>query len=166
VRTDNLIAAGTVVEVINDKSLVKADVLGRITDWLPVLQQANSIKKHFVSVAVNQQVLVLANRYVIGSLFNLDCAEPLGASGHIDITEYSDGTRIEYDTQTGLLKVNCVGKTLIESPSIKLVGAVTIVGDINHQGKLSNTAGIDTAGNISDAKGDLTSHAHINVAAR
>ncbi len=161
-----MIVVGTVVAARSDQALVKVNVLGRVTTWLPVLQQANDFKKQLVSMRLNQQVLVLANRYVVGSIFNVNCSEPQGATDHIDITEYADGTRIEYDTESHLLNVQCVGKTRIASAEIELVGGVKIIGDIDHQGTLSNTDGINTDGDISDSKGDLTSHPHSNAAPR
>lgn len=112
---NELIEAGTVVEVDTTKSLVKVDLLGVITDWLPLLAQANSFKKQFVSVRTGQQVVVLANRYVVGSIFNVDCKEPDGSNEHIDISLYEDGTRIEYDTQAKTLLVDCVGEVNVKS---------------------------------------------------
>lgn len=175
-----VIHIGTVVEVKTDKSLVKVDVLGRITDWLPVLQQANSFKRQFVSLRKNQQVVVLANRVVIGSIFNVDCSEPDGANEHIDIVEYEDGTRVEYDSEAKTLKVDAVGDLHItcknavvkadhfdvEATDMTFTGTTTFTGDITHNGKFNNTDGIETDGIIKDAKGDLTNHPHIGVAPR
>jgi len=107
--SEQVIHIGTVVEAKAEKSLVKVDVLGRITDWLPLLQQANSFKRRFVSMRKGQQVVVLANRVVIGSIFNVDCLEPDGANEHIDVVEYEDGTRIEYDTEAKTLNIEAVG---------------------------------------------------------
>ncbi len=104
-----LIHIGTVVDVDASQSLVKVDCLGRETDWLPLLQQANSFKRQFVSVRTGQQVVVLANRVVLGSIFNADCSEPEGANEHIDIVEYEDGTRFEYDTELKKLTIYAVG---------------------------------------------------------
>lgn len=120
----NLVLCGTVVEASSNKSLVKVDVLGRVTQWLPLLQQANSFKKGFSSVRVGQQVVVLANRYVIGSIFNVDCKEPASANSDTDITEYEDGTRIEYNSRTSELSIKAVGDI-----TINVAGNTTINTD-------------------------------------
>jgi len=106
-----LIYSGTIVKTKpeGNKSLAIVNVLGRETDWLPVLQQANSFKKSYTPIRVGEQVTVLVNRYVLRSTFNVDCKEPEGANDHTDITEYEDGTRIEYDTNSKALTVNAVG---------------------------------------------------------
>ncbi len=142
----DLIGAGTVEEIDSDKSLVKVNMLGRITDWLPLLQQANSFKRKFVSVRKGQQVVVLANRYVIGSIFNVDCKEPDGANDHIDITDYEDGTRIEYDTESKTLKVNCVGDINVECVNA-VVKAKTVNVD-SQDIKLNGGKGVVTGNHI------------------
>ena len=105
-----LIYTGTITEVKaeGDTSLAIVNVLGRKTDWLPVLQQANSFKKHYTPIRVGEQVSVFINRFVIRGIFNLDCKEPDGANSYTEITEYEDGTRIEYNTQEKVLTVNAV----------------------------------------------------------
>ena len=110
---DELIQAGSVIEVHGSQALVKVNVLGRETDWLPVLQQANAFKKHYVSMRLGEQVVVLANRYVVGSIFNTDCKEPSGSSNATDIVEYEDGTRFEYNTQSKTLVISCVGDVTV-----------------------------------------------------
>jgi len=121
INEQDLVYSGTVVEAHDTSSLVKVNVLGRITDWLPLLQQANSFKRTFTSVRVGQQVVVLANRYVVGSIFNIDCKEPTNASNDTDITEYEDGTRIEYNSSKSELSIKAVGDI-----TINVVGNTTI----------------------------------------
>ena len=171
---------GTVVGVKRDKPVVQVDILGRLTDWLPVLSQANSFKKQFTPLRRGEQVVVLANRVVIGSIYNFDCAEPTGADEKIDITEYEDGTRFEYDSDKKRLTIKAVGKIhiickeaslkadliTVEAPNITLTGAIEIIGDISQTGKFKNTGGIETDGSVKDNKGDLTSHHHPKVAPR
>lgn len=117
---DELIEAGTVVEVDATKSLVKVDLLGVITTWLPMLQQANSFKRQFVSLRIGQQVVVLANRYVIGAIFNVDCKEPNGSNEHIDICVYEDGTRIEYNSKSKQLTINAVGEVSVNASKVNV----------------------------------------------
>lgn len=104
-----MIEAGTVVAVRKGQALVKVLILGRTTEWLPVLQQANSFRRKFTPVRCGEQVVVLANRYVVGAIFNKDCSEPEGANEHCDVIEYEDGTRISYDTKAKHLQVKAAG---------------------------------------------------------
>jgi len=85
------------------------NVLGRKTDWLPVLQQANSFKRKYTPIRTGEQVTVLINRYVLRSIFNVDCKEPEGANDHTEITEYEDGTRVMYDSQEKIMGIEAVG---------------------------------------------------------
>ena len=107
----DLIYSGTIVETktTGDKSLAIVNVLGRKTDWLPVLQQANSFKRKYTPIRTGEQVTVLINRYVLRSIFNVDCKEPEGANDHTEITEYEDGTRVMYDSQEKIMGIEAVG---------------------------------------------------------
>jgi len=139
-QLDNLIQAGTVVEADANRALVKVNVLGAVSDWLPILMQANSFKKHWVGLRVGMQVLVLANRYVLGSIYNKDCAEPSGASDTTDIQDYDDGTLISYDSKAHHLDVHLVaGATL----SVQSTGGINFKGDVTLDGAL-DVSGITT----------------------
>jgi len=129
-QLDNLIQAGTVVESDVNRALVKVNVLGAVSDWLPILMQANSFKKHWVGLRVGMQVVVLANRYVLGSIYNKDCAEPAGATDSTDIQDYEDGTRIVYDSQAKTLTIDAVGDILIKAINAKIdVAKAVVVAD-------------------------------------
>lgn len=112
-----MIDCGTVAKSKSNKgqSVVKVNLLGRLTEWLPVLQEADSFKRKYRPIRKGTQVIVLANRYVVGALFNQDCSEPDGANDHIDITEYEDGTRIKYDTKIKVLTVIAAGDVKIKT---------------------------------------------------
>jgi len=127
-QEDELVQAGTVIEAHATKSLVRVNVLGRETDWLPMLQAVNSYKRQFVPVRVDEQVVVLANRYVIGSIFNIECKEPAGVSDKVEVTEYEDGTRFVYDTATKKLEIDAAGDIEI---TITGNAKLTINGDTN-----------------------------------
>jgi len=139
-QLDNLIQAGTVVEADASHALVKVNVLGAVSDWLPIMMQANGFKKHWVGLRVGMQVVVLANRYVLGSIYHQACPEPLGANDSIDIQDYDDGTSITYDSKAHHLDVRLVaGATL----SIQSTGGINVKGDITLDGALT-VSGITT----------------------
>lgn len=178
--TTKLIDIGVVVGVKPKQALVRVDLLGHITDWLPVMQQANSFKRRFTSLREGQQVVVLNNRVVIGSIYNRDCPEPDGSNEHVDVVEYEDGTRIVYDTKAKILTVNNVGDiqvtcvnasitadtATLDAETFDVTAETTFNGDITHNGKFTNSDGIETQGSIKDKKGDLTSHGHPKVSPR
>lgn len=143
---DELIQAGTVAKVHTTQSLVKVNVLGRETDWLPVLQQASAFKKRFVGLRTGEQVVVLANRYVIGSIFNVECKEPDGSGSHTDITEYEDGTRIEYNTQSKTLNIACVGDLNVVCKNAVVEAESVAVNSTDI--KLNNGSGVVTGAHI------------------
>ncbi|TDO97446.1 phage baseplate assembly protein V [Marinomonas balearica] len=109
-----LIECGTVIEAKEDQALVKAHILGRETDWLPILQQANEFKRHYTPPRIGQQVVILMGRYVLGSIFNKTCREPV-ANTTEDVTVYEDGTEIRYDSKTHTLTLKALDALKIET---------------------------------------------------
>ncbi len=106
-----MIDCGTVIESKSDhgQSVVKVNILGLESNWLPVLQEANSFKRKASPIPKGTQVVVLNNRYVIGAIFNNGCPEPDGASDSVEVIEYADGTRITYDTEAKTLNIDGAG---------------------------------------------------------
>ena len=113
---------GKISEINVEKSLVRVDVLGRITPWLPVLQMANSFKRHWIALRVDEQVLVLDGAFVIRGIFNADCKEPIGADYINEIIEYEDGTTIEYNTFDKTLAINSTGSVNVTAKSVNVRG--------------------------------------------
>ncbi len=130
-----MIDCGTVTESKSDQgqAVVKVNILGRTTQWLPVLQEANSFKRKASPVREGTQVVVLLNRYVIGAIFNQDSPEPNGANGSCEVCEYEDGTVIKYDTQNKQLSVTASGEI-----TINVSGDVTLQAGGNVQADASN----------------------------
>ncbi len=114
---NNLIVVGTVTESksADGVSLARVKILDRVSDFLPVVQTANSFKTHAVPVRPGEQVIVLSpfgngdSGFIIGSIFNKGQKEPQGYGENKEVTEFSDGTIISYDTAAKLLDVNAVG---------------------------------------------------------
>lgn len=129
-QVKNLISVGTVTEVDASKSLAKVDILGRETDFLPVVQRANSFKREFIPVRVGEQVVVLCPDgdsdfgTILGSIFNQGCKEPSGSGQTIEITEYEDGTKVSYDVSAKELKIEATNKiTIIASGDVDVTCA-------------------------------------------
>ncbi len=102
-RTNNIIQIGTVVETDNKKALARVNILGRVTDFLPVKMIGNSFIKVFIPVRVGEQVMVVCpygnanSGFIIPSIFNKSCKEPVGSSPDLAIVEFSGGVRIDSD---------------------------------------------------------------------
>ncbi len=122
------------------QAVVKVNILGRESEWLPVVQQASSFKRAYCPVPPGTQVLVLSNRYVLGSLFCADAPEPEGGNEHIEVAEYSDGTRISYDTNAKVFNIEGVGELTINMQGSAKVNAQTI--------ELNGGEGVVTGGHI------------------
>lgn len=127
------------------KALVRVDILGRQSDWMPVLSMANDFVKVWVPPKIGMQVLVISSLgdanggFVLPSIFNTSCKEPTGASDTNAIVEVG-ACRIEVAQESVTIKAP-QGVT-IDSPT------VTMSGDLS------------VAGNISDSRGDLTGRTH------
>jgi len=102
-RINNLIQIGTVVEIDESKALGRVNVLGRVTDFLPVKMIGNSFVKVFIPIRVNEQVLVVSpygnanSGFIIPSIFNVNCKEPNGANDENVVIEFSKGVKIVCD---------------------------------------------------------------------
>lgn len=116
--------------------------------------------------SVGEQVLVLApeadteRAIVIGSLSS--DASPHPASDGSTLIEFEDGARILYNPESHTLDAVLPdgGKALLEAPGgIRLVGPLTVEGDINLQGKMTATDDVVAGGK------SLKSHKHTNVQA-
>jgi len=128
-----LLEFGTVVEVKSNKALARVNILGRVTDFLPILSSANSFKREFTLLRVNQQVAVLDDLLILGSIFNKNCPEPLGAS-HKEIVIYEDGTIISYDSSKQELFINAVKNINIKAVNLNITASKTsfMGGKISH----------------------------------
>lgn len=129
----NLIRVGEVTSV--DPAGYKARV--RFIDQedtesydLFILATNTGRKKRYVTPDVGDSVLCLflpsgvETGFIIGTYYEDDAERP-GGSEDVDVVEYSDGTRIEYDLQSGALTVS--GAQLVEVSDVQEV-AVEVGG--------------------------------------
>jgi len=188
-RINNLIQVGTVVEIDNSKALARVNVLGRVTDFLPVKMIGNSFVKVFIPIRVNEQVLVVCpfgnanSGFIVPSIFNVNCKEPSGSNPDTAIIEFAGGVRIDCDGKTvnvtAPVNVNVTATTATVTATNTVItstttnnGNVTINGNLAVNGNIAmNGAGgnggvaeitgdLKVSGIIYDSKGDLTNHTH------
>ncbi len=116
----------TVCEINKEKGLVKVNINGRVTNWLPCVLSTPSIGQQVAIVEFEND----GTGFVIGSLSRID-GNPIDIHiGNIDI--WCDGL-----------------KTKIKSP-------VEITGDVVIRGKLEVDKEIKTHKKVFDSRGDLS----------
>ena len=137
----NIVQVGTVTETKSSEglALARVNILGRVTDFLPVVMISNSFIKVWIPVQVNEQVLVASpfgeanSGFIIPSIYNKKAKEPTGSTDKNVIV------------QIGNVTFKCDGETItIDSKNFKL----------DDGGNLTIT------GRITDTLGDLTGHEH------
>jgi len=191
-KINNLIQIGTISEVKSDKALARVSLLGRVTDFLPVLSQSNAFKKHYIPARVGEQVVVLApfgeasGGVILRGVYNTKTKEP-SANTSKEVQEYEDGTKISYDSSAKELKIEASDKiniicqsatvtannvditaTTSNTGDVTINGSLTVSQLITGQGGLAISGGsgasvsgnINLTGDISDSRGNLTSHTH------
>ena len=116
----NLIQIGTVTEVKSAEglALARVNILGRVTDFLPVLMWANDFVKVWMPIRVGQQVIVLSpfgnanSGIILPSIYNKGCKEPNGADDKKVVIDFANGVRIESDgeniTANAQLSINLI----------------------------------------------------------
>jgi len=191
-RINNLIAIGTVTESKSAEgiAMVRVQILNRVTDFLPVMQKANSYKKEAAPILPGEQVIVLHpygngdSGIVLGSIFNKGEKEPAGYSNSKEVTVYMDGTVISYDASSKVMEINAVGTInvtcknanlvaenvtvnataiSVDATSVDITASTTNNGNVSISGNLDVTGNVSAAGSISDSKGSLTGHVHLGV---
>lgn len=158
----NLLRLGTVEEVdyaaarvrvrIGDAADPSATLL---TDWLPWQADAGQHRRAWRPLAAGQTVMVLAPGGEMAAGLALSAgysdANPAPSdNGTVDVVEFGDGARLEYDhaakamriTTPGTLAVTFAGDIEVTAPTIRIVGNVEV------QGKITST-GDQIAGGVS-----------------
>ncbi len=140
-RIDNLVNVGTISEIDADgKALVRVNVLGRVTWWMPVMMFANSFKQSFAPVRVGEQVLVICpggqadSGVVLRGIFNTECMEPEGSSRDVEKTTYEDGSWFSYDSSSNQLKGEVKGDvelTATKDTTVTVNGNATVTVNKN-----------------------------------
>ena len=146
-RINNLCQIGTISEVYttqrpkdhDDYALfAKVDVMGRTTDFFPVMAQMGEFKKHYCPPYVGEQVMVMcpfgnANvGYIIRGVFSHD-KEPITHSKKDRLTEYvkyKDETKAEISLKDEHIKLETPNKIIIRVENAKPI-------EIFAEGKIS-----------------------------
>lgn len=125
----NMIRVGRVTEVDAAQALAKLRVGGFDTDWLPWAVHRAGGTRTASAPTVGEQRLLFSpfgddGQGVIGpAIYQEDHAAPTD-SATVEATEFSDGTRVEYDTASHTLTVTVQG-----GPVLLTADTVTVTAD-------------------------------------
>lgn len=173
-RVDNLLRVGTVEEVRAGKARVRTGKI--LTDWRPYLVQRAGSSKRSWRISVGEQVLLLslsgdlANAFVLPAINSLENPEPHDHES-ADHIEYPDGAVIEYNPDTGALKVTGITTAEVQAtehvkvdcPETETTGNLLVGGDITVKGN-STFEGAATMKSTALVEGALTGKAGASIA--
>lgn len=151
---------GTVIE--RDGALCRVQ-LGEIeTPLIPWLAGRAGGARIWSPPSIGEQVLVLspeadfANGLVLLGVFS--DANPAPADDDATLIQFEDGTRLRYDSATSELSiVVATGSIEIEAPELRIVGNLSIEGDVELTGKMTASDDVVAAGK------SLKGHKHLQV---
>ena len=125
---------GKVSKVDKGKGLVKVDILGRESHWLPCVGGTPSVGQQ---VAFHEGGDVDGTGMVYGS------------------TSMTDGNKLSYHING--IDITADGSTItIKASEIKITADIKIEGNMEIKGDLKVEGNIETTGTVTDEKGDLT----------
>ena len=149
-RFENLIRIGTIAELDYENKKLRVKTGELITDWLPWPAEIGKNFKRWRPLREGTQVVLAcpsgdtAQALIISMLYSNAVDSPLtDAEGNIDLIQFDDGTKLEYDSSSSTLTVDATSKITIkasemltlEAPNISIKGEVTQTdGDITSDG--------------------------------
>jgi phage baseplate assembly protein V len=155
-RLANLVLLGKVSDVDHAKARVKVKVGELETAWRPWLALRAGGNSNWHPPEIDEQVVVLsvngdpAQSVVLVGLYQ-DAHPAPSTDPDIDVSVYSDGTKISYDRKQHKLSAN-----LPVQASVELIapGGMTIEGDVTIAGS------VFIGGVIIDGGGNTNHHSH------
>lgn len=147
-----------------------------VSNPLPVSVPASKEDKYSFPFVINEHVCCLMDEncefgVVIGAIYNQKIKPPQG-SGNSSINISIGGQKLEIsvDRESGDLKIKSNGSVTVESPDVKVVGNLTVLGNVVAAGfagaggaPMNATAGITSNEDIQAAGVSLKGHTHIGA---
>ena len=169
----SMLMIGVVTALDEAQAAVRVDVDGQLTDWIPWLERrAGAAVRMWAPPQAGEQVLLgcpygdLAQAVVLGSIFSETHDAP--ASGK-DLTHatFADGTIVEYDSATHLLKINVgTGNVQItcQNATVAASGAVTLdAPTVSCTGNVNVSGNVQANGDVKAGSISLRNHKHGGV---
>lgn len=136
-RLAGLIQIGTIESVDYAAATARVRVGAILTAALPMVAQRAGKDRAWWPYEAGEQVCVLApsgdlaQGVILGAIYS-SAAPPNGDQAGIDRRSYQDGTVVEYDRNSGVLRAALTsGRVEITAPGgVNITGNVTVVGDV------------------------------------
>jgi len=132
--------------------------------WLPVIVPKSLKDKHYFMPDIGEIVVVLpdedgdfTNGYVLGAIYTAKTPPPPGSDKNKHIIRFEDGTEVEYDRASHLLRVSVPQgevKIIVQGGAgqVKIEGNLTVSGEIyDHNGE---------RGSLDQLRQTYNSHTH------
>lgn len=127
-RLHNVASYGTIAAVDHGRGLVRVNVAGRLTDWLPTPGLVGHNFRGSTPMRVGTQVMVLcaggdpANGVLAATLYSAALPAP-DNTGNVDVINWNDGARVHYDSAAQALLIDVPATGTVTTH----VGAASIV---------------------------------------
>jgi phage baseplate assembly protein V len=114
----NLIAIGTITDTDHARALVKVDVNGRKSQWLPVPGVIGQNHRGTNHMRKGTQVVVASpsgdpsNGVILQVLYS-GSLPSVSTDGAVDLVRWEDGTVAKYDTNSKTMTLNSVGDLVL-----------------------------------------------------
>lgn len=149
---------GYISEVDYAKGLARVSFKddGIVSPWLSIAVPNSKDTKFSLPMAVNEHVYCMMNddgdTGVIGGAIYSKQSQPSIVGGKVGVT-FSDGSKVEFDPESGKLIVNTQGDVEITASSkVKITGDLEVTGKIEANGEVTAKA--------STAPVNLSTHIH------
>jgi phage baseplate assembly protein V len=157
-----MIRRGIVVAVDEKTARVRVqmpDLDGLVSNWLPVVQPKTQKDKAYWLPDIGEYVIVAfdeegehSDGYVLGAIYNNKDTPPVASKDKFFV-RFEDGTEIEYDRKTHLLRVKAQ-TVQIQAETVIIEGNVNVIGNVDVSGNIHAT------GSIIDEGGNTPHHTH------
>lgn len=170
-RIANTIRYGTIAEVDYSGARVKVQTEEILTDWLPWITSRAGTVTTWNPPEIGEQVVLLApsgelaQAVVLPGFYKQALPAP-SDSQYKHVTQYPDGSFVEYDfethiltvTSTGKVNVNAVEEVNVTCPTVNIVGNVFIQGNFTFTGVGTLTGNMTLEGSLVQTGGPLSSN--------
>ncbi|WP_076461582.1 phage baseplate assembly protein V [Marinobacterium stanieri] len=154
-RLESLIRLGTIAQVDHAARRLRVKTGDLLTGWLPWPAEVGRNFRRWRPLREGAQVVLAcpsgdpAQAAIIGMLYTQSLDRP-SADPDVDLIEFEDGTRLEYNSHSHHLNAECVGDVTIVSPTHVTIDCPdsTLTGKLTVNNNIRCNAKITAAGDV------------------